>query len=371
MNWKHSTDLYPDEQTALSLNGLAIQRTTMQKKIYQFSSRQVAYYFDAELTLLDRLVEKDRAVIITDENVWKFHARKFKGWKTIVLKPGEQFKNQAAVDAVIEQLINYGADRKSFLVGVGGGVVTDITGFAASIYMRGIRFGFVPTSLLAMVDASIGGKNGIDVGLYKNLIGLVNQPEFLLYDVSLLRSLPKTEWSNGFAEIIKHAAIRDARLFRELEKNKPAFYQKQPAALSKLIRRNAIIKSTVVQQDEFEQGDRKHLNFGHTLGHAIENLYGLSHGQAISIGMVAASLLSEQLTEFKQTAEIIRVLQQYGLPTKADFNADKVFSVLRMDKKKEKSSMNYILLKKIGSAVTQSIPIDQLEELIRSITMAR
>ncbi len=343
----------------------------MQKKVYQFSAKKVAYYFDADFSYLEKLVDKTNAVIITDENVFKQYSKKFKSWKTIVIKSGESFKTQASVDSIIQQLISIGADRKSFIIGIGGGVVTDITGYAASIYMRGVKFGFVPTSILAMVDASIGGKNGVDVGVYKNLVGLIKQPEFLLFDVSLLKSLPKEEWVNGFAEIIKHAAIKDALLFKELEKNKITFYQKDKTALSKLIRKNVLIKTAVVQKDEFETGDRRLLNFGHTLGHAIENLYSLSHGHAVAIGMVAASLLSEQFSQFKDTARIVDVLHKYGLPSTLSLNAQKVFDVLKMDKKKDRESMNYILLKKIGQAVVQSIPVDQLEELIRSITMAR
>ena len=140
------------------------------------------------------MLDKSPAVIITDENIFNSHSRKFKGWNTIVIKAGEVFKTQATVDSIIQQLIQFNADRKTFILGIGGGVVTDISGFVASVYMRGVKFGFVPTSILAMVDAAIGGKNGIDVGLYKNLVGLIRQPEFLLYDISLLRSLPKEEW---------------------------------------------------------------------------------------------------------------------------------------------------------------------------------
>jgi 3-dehydroquinate synthase len=343
----------------------------MQKKTYHFSSKEVTCYFDADFSYAGKLVEKDHTVIITDEHVFNSHSAKFRGWNTIVIKAGEAFKTQATVDSVIQQLIQFKADRKTFILGVGGGVVTDITGFAASVYMRGLKFGFVPTSILAMVDAAIGGKNGVDVGLYKNLVGLIRQPEFLLYDVSLLRSLPKEEWVNGFAEVIKHAAIKDARLFKELEQNKLSFYQKDKAALSKLIRRNVAIKSVVVQKDEFEKGERRLLNFGHTLGHAIENIYKLPHGQAVSVGMVAACLLSEQFTEFKDTSRVITVLHKYGLPAMAELNAKKIFDILKMDKKREQHAMNYILLKKIGQAVVKSIPVDQLEELIQSITMAR
>jgi 3-dehydroquinate synthase len=343
----------------------------MQKKTYQFSSKEVTCYFDADFSYAEKLVNREHTIVITDENIFSRHTKRFKGWKTIRLKAGEAFKTQSAVDAVIQQLVQYQADRKTFILGVGGGVVTDITGFVASVYMRGLKFGFVPTSILAMVDAAIGGKNGIDVGLYKNLVGLVRQPEFLLYDISLLKTLPKEEWVNGFAEVIKHAAIKDARLFAELEKNKLGFYQKDKSALSKLIRRNVQIKCAVVQKDEFEVGERRLLNFGHTLGHAIEKLYELPHGQAVSVGMVAACLLSEQFTDFKDTARVVDVLHKYGLPSEIELSAKKIFEVLKMDKKKEQQAMNYILLKKIGQAIIKPIPVDQLEELIQSITMAR
>jgi 3-dehydroquinate synthase len=343
----------------------------MQKIQYKFSNKTTRYYFDADLSYLEKLVDKSHAVIVTDENIARAHRRKLAGWNVIVIKAGESFKTQSTVDTLIEQLIALGADRKTFLVGVGGGVVTDITGFVAGIYMRGIPFGFVPTSILAMVDASIGGKNGIDIGVYKNLVGTIRQPEFLLYDLSLLRSLPKQEWINGFAEIIKHACIKDAALFKELEKNKLSFYQRDKAALARLIRRNAVIKSTVVQKDEFEDGDRRLLNFGHTLGHAVENLYKLSHGQAISIGMVAAGMISEEFTEFTDTGRIITTLKKYGLPTQAEFDVKKVMSVLRMDKKKVKDAMNYILLDKIGKGVIRTIPIPQLDKLLQSIITAR
>ena len=157
-------------------------------------------------------------MIITDENIFGLHKKKLKDWNTIVLKPGEQFKVQDTVDRYCSAIIGFGADRKSFLIGIGGGVVTDITGYVASVYMRGLPFGFVPVSLLAMVDASIGGKNGIDVGVYKNMVGIIRQPDFLFYDTAFLKTLPQAEWVNGFAEVIKHACIKDAGLFESLRK---------------------------------------------------------------------------------------------------------------------------------------------------------
>jgi 3-dehydroquinate synthase len=339
----------------------------MQTKSYQFSSAKVDYYFDAGFSYLTKRIDSAHAVLITDEHVFQSHKKKFAGWNTIVLKPGEAYKVQATVDTIIEQLIAFKADRKTFLVGIGGGVITDLTGYVAAVYMRGLRVGFVPTTILAMVDASIGGKNGIDVGVYKNLVGTIRQPEFLLYDYSFLKSLPKQEWINGFAEIIKHSCIKDAALFKELEKYKLTHYQKNNTDLAKLIRRNAAIKSAVVEKDEFEKGDRRLLNFGHTLGHAIENMYELSHGQAISIGMGAACRISEQLTGFRETDRVVKVLEQYGLPVFAEFDRKKAFTVLKMDKKREQAAMNYVLLQKIGKGTVQSIPMDQLQQLINQL----
>jgi 3-dehydroquinate synthase len=350
----------------------------MNKLRVTFSGKATTYYFDADFSYLEKLVDKKHAVLITDEHLFSAQQRKFGGWNTIVINAGEQFKVQATVDSLIGQLIELGADRKTTLVGVGGGVVTDLTGYVAAIYMRGLPFGFVPSSILAMVDASVGGKNGIDVGVYKNMVGTIRQPQFLLFDYSLLKSLPKEEWINGFAEVIKHAAIKDAALFRELEKNKLSTYQRDKGALAKLIRRNVVIKSKVVEKDEFEKGDRRLLNFGHTLGHAIEKRYELSHGQAVSIGMVAASMLSEQFTPFKDTDRIIATLKKYGLPTLydasgalAEFDAKEVMNVLRKDKKKEKDTMNYILLNKIGEGVVRPIPVTELDKLLQSILAAR
>jgi len=334
----------------------------MKKVAYTFSTQTTECYFDGDFHRLNEVVDPAQTVLITDENVYAAHKKKFEGWKSIIIPAGEQFKVQDTVNNIIGQLINLGADRKTFIVGIGGGVVTDLTGFVASTYMRGLRFGFVPTTILAMVDASIGGKNGIDVGLYKNLVGIIRQPSFLLYDVSLLRTLPQAEWINGFAEIIKHSCIKDLRLFKELESHKLSFYKKDLVSLKKLVRRNAVIKSDVVKADEFETGERKLLNFGHTVGHAIENMYQFSHGQAISIGMTVACGLSAELTGFKDTERVVKVLTRYGLPTYTDYDKARAFYILKMDKKKDADKMNFVLLKSIGKAVVYPIPLDELEK---------
>ncbi|WP_207493606.1 3-dehydroquinate synthase [Aridibaculum aurantiacum] len=334
------------------------------KKTIQFSSATVHFYFDTAFAELEKLVPKEQTIILTDENVHGKHKKKFAQWKVIILPAGEAHKNQSTVDNVIEQMIALGADRKTTLVGVGGGVITDITGYVAGIFMRGISFGFVPTSILAMVDAAIGGKNGVDVGMYKNMVGLIRQPSFLLYDYSLLATLPTEEWINGFAEIIKHSCIKDRKMFVELQQQKIRTFQKDPAALAKLIRHNADIKIKVVQQDEFEQGERKLLNFGHTIGHAIENLYQIPHGHAISIGMGVACKVSSAVNGFKETAEVLQLLKQYGLPPQFDFDKEATYKILQADKKKQGQQVNYILLQKIGKAIVHPIGFDELAAII-------
>ncbi len=339
----------------------------MDKFICKFSNSTTDIYLASSISHLKKMTDPKVTVLITDENVYNAHTKRFKGWNTIVLKPGEEYKVQATVDAIIEKLIEMEADRTTTLVGVGGGVITDITGYVASVYMRGLRFGFVPTSILSLVDASIGGKNGIDVGIYKNMVGLIRQPAFILHDMVFQNTLPQVEWQNGFAEIIKHACIKDATMFAELERNTLKTYQGRQKSICELIRRNAIIKTKVVQKDEFEKGERRLLNFGHTIGHALETQYELLHGQAIAIGMTYACHISEQLTSFKQTGRVVKLLEKYNLPTYASFNKQKVFTVLKMDKKKERKEINYVVLEKIGKGVVKSISLNLLEEIISNL----
>ena len=339
----------------------------MTTQTFSFSTVTVKYYFDASFDLLQKLVPIEQTVLLTDENIFSKHKKRFKGWRTIVIKAGEAHKNQSTVDDIIEQLIETGADRKTTLIGIGGGVITDITGYVAGIFLRGISFGFVPTSILAMVDASVGGKNGVDVGLYKNMVGLIRQPSFILYDYSLLKTLPKEEWINGFAEIIKHASIKDAAMFKILEASKLITFQKEVKAIAKLIQRNVLIKTKVVVNDEFESGERKLLNFGHTLGHAIENLYQIPHGHAISIGMGLAGTLSEKLNGFKEKERVIRLLKQYGLPPQFEFDKERAFDILLKDKKKAGQHISFILLKKIGKAEIKLICLEDLHTLIQQL----
>ncbi|HNF01323.1 MAG TPA: 3-dehydroquinate synthase [Ferruginibacter sp.] len=341
----------------------------MTKKEYSFSSKTVRFYFDASIVSIGQATGDKPVIILTDDNVYENHRAQLDLYPVIRILPGEENKTPATAGQVIEQLITMGAGRDAMLVGVGGGVVTDIAGYVAAVYMRGISFGFVPTSILAMTDAAIGGKNGVDVGVYKNMVGTIRQPDFIFYDYSFLKTLPVSEWVNGFAEVIKHACIKDAVLFSMLERYTLHEYQSDPTLVAELIERNVDIKASVVSADEFEAGERKLLNFGHTIGHAIENLHHIPHGHAVSIGMVAACNLSEQLghLHFEEAARIVRLLARYHLPVDVDTDHARVFEVLKMDKKRKDDAMQFILLNKIGSASVVSIPLAELEKHFKEI----
>lgn len=332
----------------------------MADKIFRLATGTTRLCLEGGFGRLKALAEGRKTFMLTDAHVWEAHGKKLKRWDPIVIPPGEDQKVQSTADKVIRELIDRGADRDSLLVGVGGGVITDLAGYVASIYMRGIAFGFVPTSLLASVDAALGGKNGIDVGPYKNMVGLIRQPSFILQDPLLLQTLPQAHWRDGFAEIIKHACIRDAVLFRELEKNDLQTFLKNKKATAALIRRNALLKMRIVEKDEGEKGDRRLLNFGHTLGHAVETRYGLTHGEAVAVGMAFAARLSEQITGFRQADRVLALIQRYELPVELRYDKDAVIGLLKMDKKKQKDSIRFILLERIGKAVIQTLPVSEI-----------
>lgn len=337
---------------------------------HSFSQRSVSYYFNASIThLLAEISGSQKAFLVTDENVNQALPGLLSNQDVYVFRPGEENKQQQQVDGLIRFLIDKGADKNDYLVGIGGGVVTDMTGYAASVFKRGMRLILVPSSLLAMVDASIGGKNGVDVGNFKNMVGTIYQPHHLVFDYTLLKTLPQKEWINGFAEIIKHAAINDIALFEMLEAGQPGDFVQGSEKLRDLIARNVNIKTRIVLKDEFETGDRKLLNFGHTLGHAIENTYKLSHGQAISIGMVAASKLSEKYTGLlpESTNRLEQLLLKYGLPVTCHMDLDTVWKYLITDKKKAGRDMNFVLLSSLGVAVYRPIPLSELYLQLKEI----
>ena len=305
-------------------------------------------------------------LIITDNNVKHYYSRHFRPYDVIEIGTGEEIKNLETVRNIYEKLLELGADRSSFIVAIGGGIVCDIAGFVASTYLRGLRFGFVSTTLLSQVDASIGGKNGVNLGGYKNMVGVFSQPKFVICDTNLLRSLPKKEILCGLAEIVKQAAVGDINLFSYIEEHYQKALNLDSGVIEKLVYDSLILKSSIVNKDEREEGGRMVLNFGHTFGHAIEKNLGVPHGEAISAGMVMAATLSEKrgYLKRKDTERIVRILDRLGLPTRVRFDKKGVVDALRRDKKRSGESISFVLLKGIGKAVVEEIPIKELNQTI-------
>lgn len=345
----------------------AVISPIMQQQI-TFPSGKVDYYFQETVNNLPQLHDSQHVLFITDEHIAQLYPDIFKERKTLVIPYGEGSKDLNTIASLADQLLSMETTRNTLLIGIGGGVVTDITGFLASVYMRGVNFGYVPTSLLGMVDAAIGGKNGVNVGLHKNMLGTFRQPEFILYNSTFLATLPDDEWSNGFAEVIKYASIFDADMFDELCTRDIAFYKNDIAALDSLIRRCVAWKNKTVQEDEHDDGPRKLLNFGHTVGHAIEKLCELPHGKAVGIGMVVACMISEAImgNEINLAQQMQNLLQRYHLPTHIDFDIDAVMELLKTDKKRNDHTIDYIILRQPGSAFIQPLPLHIIEKVLRT-----
>ena len=318
------------------------------------------------LRSLEKYLPSEKTVVITDTNVRRHYQKDFPSCEVIEIGNGEKIKNLDTVRKICQRLMEMEADRSSFIVGIGGGVVCDIAGFVASIYLRGVRFGFVSTTLLSQVDASIGGKNGVNLGGYKNMLGVFNQPEFVICDMNLLKTLPERELLSGFAEIVKHAAIGDPRLFSYLEENHEKALRLDPMVIEKLVSDSLNIKASIVNRDEKEKGARRKLNFGHTFGHALEKTTHASHGEAVSAGMVIASVLSRRRGYLSREGakRIEGLLETLKLPTRLPFDRGSMLDALRKDKKRDGDRINFVLLRAIGHAVVEKISIKELETAI-------
>jgi 3-dehydroquinate synthase len=331
-----------------------------------YSGGIVKTILDANFENIAAQHPKEKIIILTDETIFALHEQKFKNYAVLKIGGTEKNKTQTTIDSIVSQMLEMDIDKSFMLVGVGGGVVTDMAGYVASIYKRGIKLGLVPTTILGMTDAAIGGKNGVNVGLYKNMVGTTYQPQFILYDFSFLETLPKAEWTNGFAEIIKHACIKDAHMFEELAAHNIDYYFDNKNAIATLIEKNVALKMAVVVNDEHETGERYLLNFGHTFGHAVENLYNLPHGHAVSIGMILAAKVSEEMNNFESLSKekLVQLLQQYGLPVYLEIDKEQVLFSLKKDKKRAGDAINFVLLNSIGDGVAQKISFTQIESLL-------
>lgn len=276
---------------------------------------------------------------------------------SLVLEDGEEHKTLASVQRIFEALAELGATRDACVIALGGGVIGDMVGFAAACWMRGVDFVQMPTSLLAMVDASVGGKTGVNLAAGKNLVGAFHQPRAVLIDTDTLATLPAREYAAGLAEVIKHAAIGDARFFARLEHLAPALLARDAAALAEVIEHACRFKAAVVARDETEQGERALLNFGHTFAHALETETGygtLLHGEAVAIGMCLAATLSTQLgmAEAPDAERLASLLQRLKLPVAIPpgVDADALLAHMQLDKKNQAGRLRLILWRGMGRA---------------------
>lgn len=346
----------------------------------------VAFYNSFENLLKeikDLNTDFSKIVIITDDLVDKIYTQiiediikqAYPEIYTFVFNHGEKNKHLDTISEAYSFMLSKKLDRKSLVVALGGGVVGDMAGYAAATYMRGIKFIQIPTTLLSQVDSSVGGKTGVDFKGYKNIIGSFYQPELVYINTQTLKTLPKNQFSSGMAEVIKHGLIMDKDYFNEIEKKVIKIKELDDDVIASLIYKSCSIKSEIVSEDEMEEGKRALLNFGHTIGHAIEKIkdFKLLHGECVSLGIIVALYISKELNYIGDNI-IIRVeelLKSFNLPTfVSDINSEEIYSELFHDKKTMDNQINYILLKDIGNSfisnkVSREIVLNAIEKIIR------
>ncbi len=326
-------------------------------------------FVDKDYNCIPELTGKRNCIFITDENVYSLYPKIFEGKPVIVVKPGETSKNLSTFGNIIRKMTEFKVDRDWILIAAGGGVVTDLGGFVASVYRRGIKFGFVSTSLLGQVDASSGGKNGINSDNFKNYIGTFNIPEFVVCETGMLQTLPRYELINGMAEAIKHGLIFDAEYLNFAVENRTKILQYDQEILKKIVSRSLEIKAEFVSKDINEKGIRKILNFGHTFGHIIETEYKIGHGYAVAYGILAADEISRQLFGFKDQEKIKQILFDFYLLPKIKLDFKKIANLIYSDKKCFGDFTDFILLEKIGKAFIHSIKTNELKKIAEKINL--
>ena len=305
-------------------------------------------------------------VLLVDEHVLCEHQDFFDCFKCITIPSGEGYKNMQTVENIYRELVNLEVDRSSMIVGVGGGLATDVAGYVASTYLRGIPFGFISSTLLGQVDASIGGKNGVNLDGYKNMIGNIRQPSFVWCDLSLLKTLARKEYVSGIAEVIKYGAIWGNNFLNYLKDHMTELLKLDIKVLEHVVTLSAQIKVDVVQKDEKESDLRRILNFGHTIGHAIEREKKVLHGEAVAVGMVMAAQLSHNLGLLPASdVDIIQnLVKSAGLPCEMDLDPKIIFQNIRKDKKKSGEHIHFVLLDGLGKTLIKTISLSELKPMI-------
>lgn len=313
------------------------------------------------------------SVVVVDSNVRRLHPRHFRaGYDVIEVEGGEKCKSLDGLERLYREFLAKSVDRGGHVLIVGGGTVCDLAAFAASTYMRGVAASLVPTTLLAQVDAGVGGKNGINFGGYKNIVGTIAQPHTVLCDSSFLSTLPLKSVRDGYAEIIKHAAIADAEYFSFLQANVSPALSLDPGVMERVLFDSLVIKTGIVSRDERESGERMKLNFGHTVGHAVESVLHVSHGQAVSIGMAVEARLSERRGTLSadEYSSLANLLAAYGLPTELEGNAQELKSTITSDKKRRGREIVMPILEGLGRCRTERVPVREVEDLIDALCFA-
>ncbi len=328
-----------------------------------------------------------KILIVTDTNIGIHYAKEVERIasqyvatvKTITIPAGEAYKNLETVHQIYQKLIEDKFDRNDVLVALGGGVIGDMTGFTAATYLRGIRFIQLPTSLLAMVDSSIGGKTGVDFQAYKNMVGAFYQPQTVYMNLDTLHTLPEREFYSGFGEIVKHGLIKDKAYYNWLLAHAESILAKEPELLEETIYRSLLVKQQVVENDPYEKGERALLNFGHTLGHAVEKLmnFSLLHGECVSLGIVTAAYLSTTLGHITEEdyRAVLDTLKAFHLPVSlpADtLDINEVVLATKNDKKMDSGKIKFILLESIGNAyINKELTDEQLAMAAKEILMLK
>jgi 3-dehydroquinate synthase len=328
---------------------------------------------DIDISKIGIISDDHVSALYTDE-VENLLTQEFKNVFSYVFKSGEENKNLSTISDFYRFLTDHKFDRKSLLIALGGGVTGDMVGFLGATYLRGIRFIQVPTTLLSQVDSSIGGKTGVDFNGHKNLVGAFYQPELVYINTATLKSLPREQFSSGMGEVIKHGLIQDKQYLTYMIDEKEKIHALDHETISQLIKRSCEIKSAVVKEDEKENGIRATLNFGHTVGHAIERLkdFELLHGECVAIGMVAAAYISKTLGHITdEDYQLIKaVITLYHLPISVSgLSEDEIYEQMFYDKKTSHDTLNFILLNKMGgcyinSKLDQPIIMNAIHEII-------
>ena len=316
--------------------------------------------------LLPRLLPDKRVVVVSDTNIDRHYHTLVNRYEHVLIGLGEASKTLVTADAIYKKFISMGVDRSTFVLAIGGGIVTDVAGFVASTYMRGVEFGFVSTSLLGQVDASVGGKNGVNVDGYKNMVGTFTQPRFVICDVGMLRTLPEREVRTGMAEVIKAGIIADEELFSKLELTPLAELTKNPDLLGEVVYRAIKVKADIVERDEREHGDRRKLNLGHTLAHAIEKSSSkMNHGEAVAVGL---SLISDAaarrgLLSAADKERICSLLQRTGFDLTPPVAMRVLLKAVSKDKKSEGDVLNVVFPTAIGACEVVPMPLEEFRAM--------